>query len=64
MIQKVVWQHTAGAAGLLITSLLQINRGIFQRKKHFLNQLRFDRIMAMSLWPHFLAHTVYVPQGI
>jgi len=26
----------------------------------FLNRLRFDRIMVMSLWPRFLAHPVYV----
>jgi len=25
-------------------------------KKHFLNRLRFDTDMGMSLWPHFLAH--------
>jgi len=24
----------------------------------FLNRLRFDRIMVMSLWPRFLAHPV------
>jgi len=27
--------------------------------KFFLNRLRFDRIMVMSPWPHFLAHPVY-----
>jgi len=27
-------------------------------KKKFLNRLRFDRIMVMSLWPRFLAHPV------
>jgi len=26
--------------------------------KTVLNRLRFDRIMAMSLWPRFLAHPV------
>jgi len=26
----------------------------------FFNQLRFDRIMVMSLWPTFLAHPVEV----
>ena len=26
--------------------------------KIFLNRLRIDRIMVMSLWPRFLAHTV------
>ena len=28
-------------------------------KKKFVNRLRFDRIMVMSLWPRFLAHPVY-----
>ena len=28
--------------------------------KFFLNWLRFDRIMVMSLWPTFLAHPVHV----
>jgi len=27
-------------------------------KKKFVNRLRFDRIMVMSLWPRFLAHQV------
>jgi len=27
--------------------------------KNFVNRLRFDRIMVMSLWPHFLAHPVH-----
>ena len=27
--------------------------------KTFVNRLRFDRIMVMSLWPRFLAHPVY-----
>jgi len=26
--------------------------------KKFVNRLRFDRIMVMSLWPRFLAHPV------
>jgi len=58
MFHEVVWQYMQVAVGLLITTLLQIYQGIFQRKK-IKNQLRFDRIMAMSLWPHFLAHPVY-----
>ena len=28
--------------------------------KIILNRLRFDRIMVMSLWPHFLAHPVEI----
>ena len=42
---------------LLITSLLQIYQGIFLWKV-IVNRLRSDRIMVMSLWPHFLAHPV------
>jgi len=46
-----------GVVGFLITTLLQIYQGIFQWK-NCQNQLRFDRIMAVSLWSHFLAHPV------
>jgi len=28
--------------------------------KIFVNQLRFDRIVVMCLWPRFLAHSVHV----
>jgi len=28
--------------------------------KNFINRLRFDRIMAVSLWPHFLAQGLYM----
>jgi len=59
MFHKVVWQHTQGMVGFLITILLQIYQEIFWRKK-FENGLRFDRIMAISSWPHFLAHSVKV----
>jgi len=52
MFHKVVWQHMQELVGFLITTLLQIYQGIFQWKK-FLFRLRFDRIMAMSLRPHF-----------
>ena len=37
---------------LLIAIQLQIFQGIFQWKK-FLNRLRIDKIMIMSLWPRF-----------
>jgi len=58
MFRKVAWQYMQGMVGLLITSLLQIYQRIFQRK-HFVNRSRFDRIMAMRLWPHFFRHTPY-----
>jgi len=38
------------------TTNLQRN---FPLKIKLENRLRFDSIMAMSLWPHFLAHPVY-----
>ena len=31
-------------------------------KKNFLIRLGIDRIMIMSLWPVFLAHSVYLPR--
>ena len=39
--------------GFLVNSLLQIYYKIFQCKHFFENRLKFDRIMAMSLWPRF-----------
>jgi len=53
-----------GAVGLLIAVYLQIYQGISQLKK-FLNRLRFDRIMVMSLWPRFFGSPciVYRPNN-
>ena len=53
-----------GAVGLLIAVYLQIYQGISQLKK-FLNRLRFDRIMVMSLWPRFFGSPciVYTPNN-
>ena len=63
MFHKVVWQHMQRVVVFLITSLLQIYQGIFQSKS-FVKRLRFDRIMAMSLWPHFLAQPVPIYQVV
>ena len=52
MYHKVVWQQMQGVIGFLITSLLQIYLENFPLK-NFKNDIRFDRIMAMNLWPHF-----------
>ena len=67
MFHKVVCQHRQGDTmwndagscawpiselAMIITTLLQIYQKIFQWKKCE-NRLRFDRNMAMSLWPHF-----------
>ena len=40
------------AVGFLITTLLQMYQSIFRLKKLEI-RLRFNRIMAMSLWLHF-----------
>ena len=57
MFHKLVYQHMHGAVGFLICIKLQIYQGIFQWKS-FVNRLKFDRIMVMSLWPRFLARPV------
>ena len=57
MFHKVVWQHMQGVVGFFNNALLQIYLEIFQWKNW--NRLRFDRIMAMDLWPHFWVHHVY-----
>jgi len=47
-----------GAVGFLITANLPKNLAV----KKFLNRLRIDRIIVMSLWLRFLAHPVeYLP---
>jgi len=48
MFYKVVWQHMQGKVGFVIMNLLQIYQW-----KDSVNRWRSDRIMAMSLWPHF-----------
>jgi len=59
MFYKVVRQHMQGVVGSLLTTLLQIYRGIFQWE-NFENRLRFDKTMAMRVWPHFFWPTLYV----
>ena len=44
--------NTAPPPKLITTTLLKIYLGIYLWKK-LANRLRFDRIVAMSLWPHF-----------
>ena len=43
--------------GILVTSLLQIFTTESSGEKKLVNQYRFDRIMAMSSWPHFFGPT-------
>ena len=56
MLYKVVWQHMQGVVGLL----KPLNSKFTKENPvdFFLNQLRFDRIMAISLCPCFLAHPI------
>ena len=57
-VYKVVWQHMQGVVGLLVTSLLQI-----LPVKKIVNRLRFDKIMVISVCPHFLRHPAYTPRN-
>jgi len=49
------YARCGGIVNIHLTRNLQGNLTV---KKNF-NRFRFDRIFAMSLWPHFLAHPVY-----
>ena len=48
---------------IFITISLQIYQGIFLCI-NFENRLKFDRITAVSLWPHFMAHPVDVKKRV
>jgi len=50
MFHKVVRQHMQGVVGFLIKTYVKFTKESFTKK--CLYRLRFDRIMAMSLWPH------------
>ena len=47
----------------LLQNLMQIYYGIFQWKK-FVNRLRVDKIMVMSLWPFFGPPCIFVRYSI
>jgi len=51
MFHKVVKQHMQVAVGVLISTFKY--RFTKQFFSDFLNRFRFDRIMVVSLWPHF-----------
>ena len=54
---KLVWQHNQGMVGFLtMTFTADLPRNLPAKKIE--NRLRFDRSMATSLWPQFLAHPV------
>jgi len=57
MFHKVVWQHMQVVVEFLITVFSANLPGNLLVKK-LVNRLRYDRIMAVSLWSHFLAHLV------
>jgi len=57
MFHRVVSQHMHGVVGFFNIHLtINLPRNLLM--KFFLNRFRFDRIVVMSLWPHFLAHPV------
>ena len=57
VFHKLVRQHMQRMVGFLVTTLLQIYKGILQWNTYE-DRLAFDRIMAVSLRSHFLAHPV------
>jgi len=59
--QKVVQQHTEGMVGNVMWILLEIFFS-FQQLKNFENQLRIDKVIAMSLvyYGTFFGDTVFV----
>jgi len=59
MFNKVVWQNMQGVVGYFNNDFTANLPKILTLKKYFENQLRFGRIMAKTLWPHFLAYPVY-----
>ena len=58
MFHKVVWQHVQDVVGFLINQFTANLPGFPLRKNE--NRLKFDRIIATSLWPHFLALSVEI----
>jgi len=52
---KVVWQHMQVLEGFLITRPVycKFTKESFSKNFFVHNRLKFDRLMAMSLWPHF-----------
>jgi len=58
MFHEVVWQHTHARCGGIFSNHFTANlQGNLVSEKNE-NRLRFDRIMAMSFWSHFLADLV------
>jgi len=53
MFHKVVWQHMQGVMEFLIAFYCKFTKES-SSGQYFENRLRFERIMAMSLWPRFL----------
>jgi len=61
MFRKVLSQSVATDArsGRIFNNRFTANLPRNLPMKEVVNRLRFDRIMATSLWPYFLAHPVY-----
>jgi len=51
---SATYARCGGIFNMHLTANLKRNLPV----KNLVNQLRFDRIMVMSLWPRFLAHPV------
>ena len=52
MFHKVVWQHMQGVMEFLIAFYCKFTKES-SSGQYFENRLRFERIMATSLWPRF-----------
>jgi len=50
---------TYARCGVIFSNHFSANSSEESLCEKIANRLRFDRIMAMRLWPHFLAHPVY-----
>jgi len=56
MFHKVLWVATYARNDRIFNDLFTANLLQNLPVKKIVNRLRFYRIMAMSLWPYFLAH--------
>jgi len=59
-LHTVVWQVGYGLVVRFVVTIVycKFTKASSSEKLVGLNRLRFDRIMAVSVWPHFLANPV------
>ena len=65
MFHKVVWQQMEGVMGFLIKLWCKFSEEYCSEKKSLEHRLlRSDTIVAVSLWPRFLAYSVHSQSGV